>query len=114
MVPDALRAAAELAPLGIEAEVIDPRTLAPLDIDTIVASVEKTGRLIVAHKANKTGGVGAEIAQLVSERAFDALDAPVVRVAARDVPIAASQTLEAATIPGTAELVRAARQLCRK
>ena len=58
--------------------------------------------------------VGAEIAQLVSEHAFDALDAPVVRVAARDVPIAASQPLEAATIPGSAELVRAARQLCRK
>ena len=114
MVQDALKAAGELAALGIEAEVIDPRTLAPLDIETIVASVEKSGRLIVAHKANKTGGVGAEIAQLVSEHAFDALDAPVVRVAARDVPIAASQPLEAATIPGSAELVRAARQLCRK
>jgi pyruvate/2-oxoglutarate/acetoin dehydrogenase E1 component len=111
MVPDALRAAAELAAVNIEAEVIDPRTLAPLDAGTIIASVQKTGRLIVAHKANKTGGVGAEIAQLVTESAFDSLDAPVVRVAAQDVPIGASQVLEAATIPGAAEIVRAARGL---
>ncbi len=112
MVPDALLAAGELAKSGIEAEVIDPRTLAPLDVASIVASVEKTGRLIVAHKANKTGGVGAEIAQLVSEQAFDALDAPVTRVAAKDVPIAASQALESMALPGVADLIRAARTLC--
>ncbi len=114
MVPEALQAADELARVGISAEVIDPRTLAPLDADTIIASVQKTGRLIVAHKAHKTGGVGAEIAQLVSERAFDALDAPVVRVAAQDVPIAASQPLEAATFPGAKELVSAARKLVNR
>ncbi len=114
MVHDALKAADELAQDGISAEVIDPRTLAPLDSDTIVASVEKTGRLIVAHKANKTAGVGAEIAQIVVERAFDALDAPIVRVAAKDVPIAASAALEAATFPGVKEIVNAARMLCGK
>src|SRR5262249_36148029 len=114
MVHDALKAADELAQDGISAEVIDPRTLAPLDSDTIIASVQKTGRLIVAHKANKTGGVGAEIAQIVSERAFDALDAPVMRVAAKDVPIAASAALETATFPGTKEIVEAARTLCGK
>jgi pyruvate/2-oxoglutarate/acetoin dehydrogenase E1 component len=112
MVQDALRAADDLAQLGIEAEVIDPRTLAPLDVDTIVQSVGKTGRLIVAHKASKTGGVGAEIAQTVAERAFDSLDAPIVRVAAQDVPVPASQPLEAATFPGVPELVAAARRLC--
>ena len=114
MVHDALNAAETLAGAGISAEVIDPRTLAPLDADTIIASVEKTGRLIVAHKANKTGGIGAEIAQIVSERAFDALDAPVVRVAAKDVPIAASAPLEAATFPGVDEIVAAARTLVRR
>jgi len=114
MVHDALKAAETLAEAGISAEVIDPRTLAPLDAETIIASVEKTGRLIVAHKANKTGGVGAEIAQIVSERAFDALDAPVVRVAAKDVPIPASAPLEAATFPGADEIVAAARTLVRR
>ena len=80
--------------------MIDPRTLAPLDIDTIVDSVKKTGRLVVAHFAHKTGGVGAEIAQQVSERAFDSLDGPVVRVASADVPIGASQFLEKELVPG--------------
>ena len=107
MVPQALAAAEELARQGMEAEVIDPRTLAPLDIDTIVASVEKTGRLVIAHLAHRTGGIGAEIAQQVTERAFDALDGPVVRVAAADVPIAASQPLERAVFPEAADIVRA-------
>ena len=114
MVHEALQAADTLAQVGISAEVVDPRTLAPLDIETIIASVQKTGRLIVAHKAHKTGGVGAEIAQLVTERAFDALDAPVMRVAAEDVPIAASQALEAATFPGVNEIVMAARKLVNR
>lgn len=105
MVPDALEAAEALAPEGISVEVIDPRTLAPLDLDTIVASVEKTGRLVVAHKAHKTGGGGAEIAQAVTERAFHALDAPVARVAGRDMPIPASQTLEATIFPSTQDII---------
>ena len=107
MVPKALKAAEELAAQGMQAEVIDPRTLAPLDIDTIVRSVQKTGRLVIAHVDHKTGGVGAEIAQQVVERAFDALDGPPVRVAAADVPIAASQQLEKAVLPDTADIVQA-------
>ncbi len=107
MVPRALQAAEILAEQGVSVEVIDPRTLAPLDIETIVASVEKTGRLVVAHMAHKTGGVGAEIAQQVTERAFDYLDGPVVRIAAADVPIAASQVLEAAAFPDSHAIVEA-------
>jgi pyruvate/2-oxoglutarate/acetoin dehydrogenase E1 component len=111
MVPKALQAAEQLAQEGIEAEVIDPRSLAPLDIETIIASVQKTGRLVIAHVAHKTGGVGAEIAQQVSERAFDYLDGPVVRVAAQDVPIAASQALENSIFPDVADIVAACRSL---
>jgi len=107
MVPKALKAAEELAKDGIEAEVIDPRTLAPLDIDTIIESVVKTGQLVIAHVAPKTGGVGAEIAQQVTEQAFDYLDGPVVRVAAADVPIAASQALETAAYPDWPDIVEA-------
>lgn len=107
MVPLALKAADELAQQGLEIEVIDPRTLAPLDIDTIVASVEKTGRLVVAHLAHRTGGAGAEIAQQVMERAFDALDGPIVRVAAADVPAPASGQLERAMFPDSEDIVRA-------
>lgn len=109
MVPKALEAAKQLAADGIEVEVIDPRSLSPLDIDTIVGSVKKSGRLVVSHVAHKTGGVGAEIAQQVTERAFDYLDGPVVRVAARDVPIAASQTLERAVYPDVPDLVAACK-----
>ena len=109
MVPLALQAAEQLASEGISAEVIDPRSLAPLDIDTIVASVEKTGRAVVSHVAHKTGGVGAEIAQQITERAFDYLDGPVVRVAAKDLPIAASQKLEAEIFPDVDDLVAACK-----
>ncbi|MBC7810163.1 MAG: alpha-ketoacid dehydrogenase subunit beta [Burkholderiales bacterium] len=107
MVNIALKAAEELAAQGVDVEVIDPLTLAPLDIDTIVESVMKTGRLVVAHLAHKTGGIGAEIAQQVTERAFDYLDGPVVRVAAADVPVAASQTLEKAFYPTQQDIVKA-------
>jgi pyruvate dehydrogenase E1 component beta subunit len=113
LVPKALKAADELGQEGIDVEVIDPKTLAPLDIETIVESVKKTGRLVVAHLAHKVGGVGAEIAQQVSERAFDYLDAPVKRVAAANVPVAASQPLEAALYPDTPDLVAACRSFRR-
>ena len=111
MVPEALQAAETLAGDGISVEVIDPRTLAPLDVDTIVQSVEKTGRLVVAHKAPRTGGAGAEIAQSIAERAFHALDAPIVRVAGLDTPIPASQSLEALVFPGPKDIVAACRGL---
>ena len=109
MVPCALQAAEQLASEGVSVEVIDPRSLAPLDIDTIIASVEKTGRDVVSHVAHKTGGVGAEIAQQITERGFDYLDGPVVRVAAKDLPIAASQKLEAEIFPTVDDLIDACK-----
>ncbi len=111
MVQRALGAAADLAQDGISVEVIDPRTLVPLDEEAIVASVGKTGRLVVAHEAVKRGGFGAEIAALVSEKAFDLLDAPIVRVAARHVPIPYNDSLERATIPSQQDIVAAVRAL---
>jgi pyruvate dehydrogenase E1 component beta subunit len=87
MVDEALKAAEALADQDISVEVIDPRTIAPLDIDTIVASIEKTGRAVVTHDAHKTAGAGAEIAALCTERAFGSLTAPVARVTGLDVPI---------------------------
>jgi pyruvate dehydrogenase E1 component beta subunit len=109
LVHDALAAADRLAAEhGIEAEVIDPRTLVPLDLETIVASVERTGRLIVAHEAVEHGGFGAEIAAQVQAAAFDFLDAPVVRVGAPFAPVPFSAPLEDAYLPGTDEIVAAA------
>jgi pyruvate/2-oxoglutarate/acetoin dehydrogenase E1 component len=107
MVQEALAAANTLAERGIEVEVIDPLSLAPLDIDGIVASVKKTNRLVVAHQAHKVGGAGAEIAQQVSERAFDYLDGPVQRVGAAHVPAAASMALEDKLYPNAADIVNA-------
>ena len=107
MVHEALTAADELALDGIEVEVIDPRTLVPLDLDTIAASVARTNHLVVAHEAVGTGGFGAEVAAAVGHAAFDDLDAPVERVAAPFQPIPVSPGLEDAYLPGAAE-VRAA------
>ncbi|MFO0995267.1 MAG: transketolase C-terminal domain-containing protein [Alphaproteobacteria bacterium] len=87
MVDEALAAAGRLKEEGVAAEVIDPRTIAPLDREAILDSVRKTGRLVITHDAHKTAGIGAEIATLVVEGAFDALKAPPERVAALDVPI---------------------------
>jgi pyruvate dehydrogenase E1 component beta subunit len=106
-VHEALTAAEELARDGIEVEVIDPRTLVPLDLDTIAASVARTNHLVVAHEAVGTGGFGAEVAAAVGHAAFDDLDAPVERVAAPFQPIPVSPGLEDAYLPGAAE-VRAA------
>ena len=111
MVQRALAAAEELARDGISVEVIDPRTLAPLDEATILSSVEKTGRLVVAHEAVKRGGFGAEVAALVSERALDWLDAPIVRVGARHVPMPYNDALERATIPTQEDIAAAVRSL---
>jgi pyruvate/2-oxoglutarate/acetoin dehydrogenase E1 component len=87
MVDETLAAVRVLEERGVSVEVIDPRTIAPLDLDSILASLRKTGRLAVAHDAHKTCGFGAEIAALCMERGFDSLDAPVERIAALDVPI---------------------------
>ncbi len=111
MVQRAQAAAADLAQEGISVEVIDPRTLVPLDEETILASVGKTGRLVIVHEAVKRGGFGAEVAALVSEKAIDLLDAPIVRVAARPVPMPYNDTLERATIPSQQDIVAAVRRL---
>ncbi|HXG02078.1 MAG TPA: alpha-ketoacid dehydrogenase subunit beta, partial [Candidatus Binatia bacterium] len=111
MVQRALAAAEELEREGLSVEVIDPRTLHPLDEATILGSVEKTGRLVIAHEAVKRGGFGAEVAALVSEKAIDCLDAPIVRVAARHVPMPYNDTLERATIPSQQDIAAAIRGL---
>jgi 2-oxoisovalerate dehydrogenase E1 component len=111
MVQRALAAAADLAQEGVSVEVIDPRTLAPLDEETILASVAKTGRLVIAHEAVKRGGFGAEVAALVAEKAIDCLDAPIARVAARHVPMPYNDSLERATIPTQQDIVEAIRGL---
>src|SRR3954452_16719218 len=99
MVGKALKAAEQLAEEGIELEVIDPRTLVPLDEQTIIDSVKKTGRLIVSHEAYTRAGYGAEIIAHVVEAAFDYLDAPPLRVCARNVPVPYSEVLETAALP---------------
>ena len=112
LVPKAMQAAKTLAETGIEAEVLDLRSISPLDTDAILATVRKTGRLIIAHEACKTGGIGGEIAALVAEYAVDALDAPIVRVAAPNSPVPFSGTLEDAFLPQAAAMVEQARYLC--
>jgi pyruvate dehydrogenase E1 component beta subunit len=109
MVEEALVAAERLAGEGIEAEVIDPRTLLPLDLDAIVRSTQRTGRLVVAHEAVTFGGFGAEIAAAVAAVAFDWLDAPIERVGAPFAPVPLSPRLEDAYLPGAQEIHAAAR-----
>lgn len=107
MVDFALKAADKLAQEGLSLEVIDPRTLAPLDIETITASVRKTGRLVIAHEACVTGGVGAEIASQVAYRALDYLAAPIERVGAKDSPIPFSPILEQEILPDDQDVINA-------
>jgi len=103
-----------LAAEGIELEVVDPRTLSPLDEGPIVQSVIKTGRLMVVHEAHKNGGFGGEIVGRVAEsEAFDYLEAPVKRLCGLDVPIPYNRTLEAAAVPQVADIVREARALVK-
>jgi len=109
LVAEAMSAAERLAAEGIEAEVIDPRSLVPLDLETIVRSVEKTNRLVIAHDAVQHGGFGAEIAAEVQAVAFDHLDAPIERVGAPFTPVPLSPPLEDAYIPGADDIYSAAR-----
>jgi pyruvate dehydrogenase E1 component beta subunit len=109
MVGEALDASERLAGEGIESEVIDPRTLVPLDLEMIVESVRRTNRLVVAHEAVEQGGFGAEIAAAVQAAAFDDLDAPIGRVGAPFTPIPLSPPLEDAYLPGSEEICTAAR-----
>ncbi len=113
MVRTALEAAETLAGRGISAEVIDLRTLLPLDMATISASVSKTHRAIVAHEAVMSGGVGAEIAARIADELFDELDAPVKRVGCPFVPIPFAPELEKALLPNALSIVQAAQELVR-
>jgi pyruvate dehydrogenase E1 component beta subunit len=113
LVHDALAAAELLAEDAIEADVIDPRTLVPLDLAAIVESVERTGRLVVAHEAVEHGGFGAEIVARVQHAAFDSLDAPIERVGAPFSPVPLSAPLEDAYLPGPDEIVAAVRRAVR-
>jgi pyruvate dehydrogenase E1 component beta subunit len=114
MVGFALQAAEELTKQGIDAEVIDPRTIRPLDENTILASVAKTNRAVVVEEGWRYCGIGAEISARIMERGFDDLDAPVARVTGKDVPMAYAANLEALTLPSVAEIVEAARAVCNK
>src|SRR5690348_10335706 len=108
----ALKAADELAKDGIEAEVIDLRTLKPMDTETIIASVQKTGRCVTVEEGWQQCGVGAEIAARMMEHAFDYLDAPVARVSGKDVPMPYAANLEKLALPSVAEIVEAAKAVC--
>ncbi|HKI61879.1 MAG TPA: pyruvate dehydrogenase complex E1 component subunit beta [Mariprofundaceae bacterium] len=108
----ALLAADELAKQGISAEVIDPRTIRPLDENTILASVAKTNRAVVIEEGWRFAGIGAEISARIMERGFDDLDAPVARVTGKDVPMPYAANLEGLALPSVAEIVEAARVVC--
>ena len=112
MTLDVMAAAATLAAEGVNAEVIDVATLRPLDSETILASLEKTGRCVIVHEAPLTGGFGGELAAVIaSGDAFDRLDAPIKRLAGRDIPIPYNRTLERAAVPQVEDIVAAAREL---
>ena len=109
---DRLAAAEQLAEEGIEVEVVDPRTLRPLDTETIIQSVIKTGRVLIVHEAVKTGGFGGELAAIIAEsEAFGYLDAPIVRLAGKDIPIPYNRNLELNAVPQVEDIVAKARDI---
>jgi pyruvate/2-oxoglutarate/acetoin dehydrogenase E1 component len=110
MVSVVMKAAAVLSSEGIEAEVIDLRTLSPLDTETILSSAEKTGRIAVVSEAHRTLGMGAELSALITERCFEQLKAPVLRIAASDTPVPAS-VLEKMSVPTEEGVVEGIRNL---
>lgn len=113
MLHTSLDAADQLAKEGIEAEVIDLRTLLPLDREAILTSVKKTNKLLVVHEDTRTGGIAGEIAALVTESAFEDLDGPIQRVTSLDTPVPYSPPLEEYFLPNAAKVVAAARELAR-
>ncbi len=112
LVPEALKAAGQLEQEGISAEVVDPRSLLPLDRDALLASVRKTGRVILYDDSNRTCGFAAELAALIADQAFDALRAPIRRITRADVPVPFSPLIEAYVLPAQDRLLEAARLLC--
>lgn len=112
MVKKSLEAAEQLAEEGIDVEVVDPRTLRPLDTETIVSSVKKTGKVLIVHEAVKTGGFGGELAGVIAEsEAFGYLEAPIIRLAGREVPIPYNRNLETASVPQVEDILEKAREL---
>ncbi len=112
MVKRCMEAAEQLAGEGYDLEVIDPRTLKPLDEETIIQSVIKTGKVLIVHEACKTGGYGGELAAVIAgSEAFDYLDAPIVRLAGRDIPIPYNRTLEYHSVPQVENIVEKAREI---
>ncbi len=111
MVYTALDAATELARAGVEAEVLDLRSLAPLDRDAVLTTVAKTSRALLLHEATLTGGIGGELAAIIAQDAFGYLDAPVMRVASVDAPVPYAPPLEAAFLPSVEKVVAAAKKL---
>lgn len=114
MVPVVLAAAEQMASQGIQCEVVDLRSLRPLDIDTVVASVKKTGRCIIVEEASRTGAFGAEVAAQVYARAFDHLDGEIQRVAGADVPIPFAKHLEMACVPSEQDVMKAVQSFFKK
>jgi 2-oxoisovalerate dehydrogenase E1 component beta subunit len=107
----ALEAAERIAAEGVSVEVVDLRTLLPFDRETVIASVRKTGRLLIVHEASLTGGVGAEIAAVAAQNCFERLDAPIRRLASPDVPVPFAPTLEEAILPNAEKVYEALREL---
>ena len=110
-VPLALKAAEELEKEGVSVEVVDPRTIRPLDIDTIIRSVQKTNRVVIVEESHAFCGVGAEISAQIMERAFDSLDAPVKRISSADAPMPYARNLEQLALPDVAKIVAAVREV---
>jgi pyruvate/2-oxoglutarate/acetoin dehydrogenase E1 component len=111
MVGKSLAAAEQLAQEGIDAEVIDARGIRPFDFETVIASVRRTGRLLLAHESPVVGGPGAEVAAVIAERALTSLEAPIRRVGAPDIPMPQSQYLERLTVPQVDDVIRVAREM---
>jgi pyruvate dehydrogenase E1 component beta subunit len=114
MVQKALAAAKKLTSKGVDAEVIDPRTLVPLDKDTLIKSVAKTGRVVIVHEAHRRSGPGAEISAMLAEEAIEYLDGPIIRIGAMNVPLPYSPELENHVLPNENDIVQAALKLCGK
>ena len=112
MVERAIQAAERLEREGISVEVIDPRTIKPLDIDTICASVQKTNRAVIVHEAPLFGGFGGEIAAAIQEKAFDWLDAPITRIGAREMPVPYNDRLERDYMPDARRIAEAVKSVC--
>ncbi|HRH43919.1 MAG TPA: pyruvate dehydrogenase complex E1 component subunit beta [Pyrinomonadaceae bacterium] len=111
-VPQALKAAEELEKEGVSVEVVDPRTIKPLDIETIVNSVKKTNRLVIAEESHAFASVGAEISHQVMENAFDYLDAPIKRISCAEAPMPYARKLEVLALPSVEKIIKAVKEVC--